>query len=242
MKEIEISTTQNVNIEYKLATFWERFVSYLIDLVILFVSGGLFLIVYVVIYGTGSMNFFLQYILIPFLGMYSLFFEIFNEGRSLGKMIMGLRVVKIDGFRISINDYITRWIFRIIDIWSTLGAVGSFLISSSRKHQRLGDILANTTVIHYKPDYTFNLSTLVNRKSVADFEPKYPEVRKFREEEMLLLKNVIERYRKYPNTAHQEALDMLTAKVLEQLGVRERPQNKIAFLESVLKEYILLTR
>jgi hypothetical protein len=151
-------------------------------------------------------------------------------------------VVKITGQEPSLNDYLTRWVFRMIDIYFSLGALASFLISSSDKNQRLGDILANTTIIKYKPNYNLNLSDLINRTTIENYQPKYPEVRKFKEEDMLLVKTVIERVRQYPNQAHYEALNTLVEKIKSQMNLKDIPRDKIEFLKTLLKDYIILTR
>ena len=47
---------------------------------------------------------------------YSLIFEALLEGQTIGKRIMKIKVVKIDGYQASIYDYLVRWFFRLIDL------------------------------------------------------------------------------------------------------------------------------
>ena len=49
---------------------------------------------------------------------YSLLFETFLDGQTIGKRIMKIKVVKIDGYQAKVSDYLTRWFFRIIDLFN----------------------------------------------------------------------------------------------------------------------------
>ena len=69
-----------------------------------------------------------------------------TQGATLGKMALGLRVVKLDGSPISWSESIIRNLLRIIDgLFAYL--VGAILIWTSPLKQRLGDRLANTVVV-----------------------------------------------------------------------------------------------
>lgn len=51
---------------------------------------------------------------LPVLG-YSFLCEMFNHGRSFGKNLMNIRVVKADGSTPGISSYLLRWLlFRLI--------------------------------------------------------------------------------------------------------------------------------
>ena len=66
-------------------------------------------------------------------------------GATLGKMVMGLRVVQPDGCPIGWGQSLVRNILRIIDgLFFYL--IGAILIWDSAKRQRLGDRLAGTVV------------------------------------------------------------------------------------------------
>lgn len=68
------------------------------------------------------------------------------QGATLGKMALGLRVVKLDGSPISWSDSLIRNLLRIIDgLFAYL--VGAIFIWTSPLKQRLGDKAAHTVVI-----------------------------------------------------------------------------------------------
>jgi uncharacterized RDD family membrane protein YckC len=71
------------------------------------------------------------------------------QGATVGKMVLGIRVVKLDGSDISWGEAIVRNLLRIVDqlpaaIPYLLGAV---LIWTSPRRQRLEDRLAGTVVV-----------------------------------------------------------------------------------------------
>ncbi|MFF2093366.1 RDD family protein [Paenibacillus sp. NPDC058174] len=64
--------------------------------------------------------------------------------RSFGKMIMGLRIVSLDGGEIKLWQMLLRNVMRILDHGLFPGI---FLILITKKRQRLGDLLAGTVVV-----------------------------------------------------------------------------------------------
>lgn len=84
-----------------------------------------------------------------FVGLISILYYIVLEaiqGATLGKMALGLRVVKVDGSPISWQESIIRNLLRIIDgLFFYL--VGAILVWNSPLRQRLGDRAAGTVVV-----------------------------------------------------------------------------------------------
>jgi len=79
---------------------------------------------------------------------YPVIFETLSRGRSLGKMALGLRVVRDDGGAIRFRHALVRGLFEVfVDVWTTSGVVAlvSSLVSSRGK--RLGDVFAGTVVV-----------------------------------------------------------------------------------------------
>ncbi len=69
-----------------------------------------------------------------------------TQGATLGKMALGLRVVRVDGAPISWSESVIRNLLRIVDclVFYILGAI---LIWTSPLKQRLGDKVAHTVVV-----------------------------------------------------------------------------------------------
>lgn len=69
-----------------------------------------------------------------------------TRGATLGKMALGLRVVKLDGSPISWQESIIRNLLRVVDgLFAYL--VGAILVWTSPLRQRLGDRVAGTVVV-----------------------------------------------------------------------------------------------
>lgn len=68
-------------------------------------------------------------------------------GATLGKLLLGIRVVNVDGSRISWGASILRNILRIIDALPFAYILGAILIWTSPRKQRLGDRAARTVVV-----------------------------------------------------------------------------------------------
>ena len=195
MQNIEIQTTQNVTIQYELATLKSRFMAMLIDCIIIFSGYFLFLVfIFWMIgntLGNSSMSLYVLIGLFPIISFmsYHLISEITANGQSWGKKAMGLKVVRLDGEEAGLSDFLLRAVFHIIDTFFSMGIIAALLISSSQKKQRLGDMTSNTTVIKVKSANKFKLEDILKINSIQDYEPIYLEVKHFNEADMLLIKN-----------------------------------------------------
>ncbi len=248
MPTIEIKTTQNVVIEYELATLRERVLALAIDCVLVFV-------IYIVLFlslqsalgdGTegGQTGFWLINALLPagvFI-FYQLLSEVLADGQSWGKRSMGIRVVRLDGRQPGFGDYLLRAVFHIVDTITSAGILAALLISTSTKNQRLGDLTANTTVIRVRNYQRFKLEDILSINTLEDYRPHYPAVKQLSEQDMLLVKNVVSRYQTYRNEAHREVVNELVVRLQHLLGIEEVPKDKIGFLKTLIRDYIVLTR
>lgn len=243
MANIEVITSQNVPIEYELAPLKERIFAFAIDFLILFFT-QLFLGLLIGFAGFSETTslYFVFLVMVPLFFFYSPAMEIFNNGQSVGKMALKIKVIKITGNEVAANDYLVRWIFRMIDIYFSLGSVASIMIGTSVKGQRLGDLIANTTVIKIQPRFTLNLQDLEKIISLKNYEPRYPEVVKFSEEEIVFLKSILDRTLKYNNKAHKEAIMLATNNVAKKLNLEKIPANRTDFIRTLIKDYVVLTR
>jgi uncharacterized RDD family membrane protein YckC/uncharacterized membrane protein SpoIIM required for sporulation len=78
---------------------------------------------------------------------YYVLFEALADGRTPGKMMMGLRVVQDGGYSISFAASAVRNVVRIVDFIPGFYAVGIAAILFSRTGKRLGDHAAGTIVV-----------------------------------------------------------------------------------------------
>lgn len=248
MKTISFTTAQYVKIDYELAPAAYRVVASFIDLVALLIYMlivSMFIEVSMWEYkmSMDTTAFITVFLLrLPWL-FYSPVIEYLTNGRSLGKFIMGIRVVKANGETAGLREYFTRWIFRVVDIWvGGFGFLAILLAGTTEKRQRLGDIMANTVVIRVRDTQVYSLRDVLNIKSQDNHEPTYPAVTRFSDEDMLLIKNTIIRVQRYPNDANKAFAIQLANETAQLIGLPETPQKRMEFLKTVLQDYVVLTR
>jgi uncharacterized RDD family membrane protein YckC len=87
-----------------------------------------------------------------FLVIMALYFVILEglAGATLGKWLLGLRVVQIDGGRPGLWKSALRNALRLVDSLPTLNILGAILISSSAERARFGDRMSGTRVIRVR--------------------------------------------------------------------------------------------
>ncbi|ALE91503.1 hypothetical protein AOC05_02635 [Arthrobacter alpinus] len=73
--------------------------------------------------------------------------ETLTRGKSLGKLIMGLRIVRDDGGSIRFRHALVRGLLGFFEIYVSLGSVAFLASLFNTKSKRLGDMLAGTYAI-----------------------------------------------------------------------------------------------
>lgn len=240
MSELYIKTTQNVPLFFTPASVGERMLGYAIDVVVQIAYA---VIMYYIFSYTGilevvrdwdgwSRSSFILIVLSPAI-LYALVCESLMDGRTLGKMIMKTKVVKIDGYQASFGDYFIRWIFRLIDI--DLGYIPGLLSMLFTKHtQRLGDIAAGTAVISEKSKYTISHTILtdIHEGYVPTFSQS--QILRFSDNDMRIIKeNATEALRRHDYSL----LDKLTLKVEEVMQMKNPFRTQKELLNKVLEDY-----
>lgn len=235
MKKVSVRTAQNVVIDLRIAPLGNRILSFFIDLTII----GISTLVLAMIFGPVNVNiiYFLPLIFI----LYTPFSEIFMNGQSLGKKVMRMRVVNVNGKEPQTIDFIIRWVFRLVDIFLTLGSLAVIFVSTTPRGQRLGGILSNTMVISLKEEMKLSLHDILEIEDRDSYRPQYSGVYRFSEEDMLTVKTVIDRYQKYHNPAHTHLVQQAAQQVAGVLDISP-PDDEIKFLKTVLRDYVVTTR
>ncbi len=76
--------------------------------------------------------------------------ETLTRGRSLGKLAVGLRVVRDDGGPIRFRHAITRALVGVLEMWLTFGSVALITSLAHPKGKRLGDVVAGTYAVRVR--------------------------------------------------------------------------------------------
>src|SRR3954467_3885928 len=82
--------------------------------------------------------------------LYDVPFEVLNNGRTIGKMTAGIRVVGRHGEPVGFLSSSARNIMRIVDFLPALYVTGVASIVATSQDQRLGDLTAGTFVVRDK--------------------------------------------------------------------------------------------
>jgi len=247
-QSIEICTAQNVTIEYELATLRERAMGYCLDILILLVVYIMLISVISATVGSewlGSMGWTQIVATFPFISFftYNVLFEIARQGQTPGKKAMGIRVVRLDGKEPEWSDVLLRTLLHLADSIFCMGVIGALLIKTTSRHQRLGDMAANTTVIKlYNLKYNFQLADILKISSSDNYEPVFSQVRSLSEQDMIFIKTVLDRRKAYNNQAHNEVVEDLVTHLMPILQIKTRPADRVEFLKTLLRDYIVLTR
>ncbi|HEY3181257.1 MAG TPA: RDD family protein [Gaiellaceae bacterium] len=148
---LSIATPEGVEVSLTLAGAASRFVSALVDLVIqilILLAFGLVLGIIGTGIGLGGFGIAIWFVVwFLVIAGYDIFFEVLNGGRTPGKMMNGLRVVRVQGHPVGFLTSAIRNFLRPIDFLPSAYLLGAILILATRKNQRIGDIAAGTLVV-----------------------------------------------------------------------------------------------
>ncbi|MDL5352600.1 RDD family protein [Microbacterium sp. zg-YB36] len=70
--------------------------------------------------------------------------ETATRGRSLGKLAIGARIVRVDGGASGFRQALIRALVGVFELWFTAGAVAGIVGAFTPRSERLGDLLAGT--------------------------------------------------------------------------------------------------
>jgi uncharacterized RDD family membrane protein YckC len=188
MEQFQIETAQNISINQNTAHLGERMLAYIIDSFII----GVYAILVILLLVTMNIEFSEMWALYLVLNLpaflYYVLLETFMDGKTVGKSLVNIRVVKLDGSKPNFSSYFVRWILRIIDVALSSGGVAVLTILLRGKGQRVGDIAAGTTVISEKKRVSVKDTLL--RDLPQEYVPKFPQVTIFKDLEMQTIKEL----------------------------------------------------
>ncbi|MEM9000110.1 MAG: RDD family protein [Bacteroidota bacterium] len=234
MGNLQINTTQNVNLDYKIVSIGERIVAFLIDSFILYLYTVLVnaignAIGYV--YEDGwTQRGLVAFIFLPAMFYSLLMHSIFN-GRTVGKMLLKMRVVRFDGTPVHWSNYLVRWLLRLVDVWLFFGSIGILTTLFSEKRQRLGDAAAGTVVISTK--HKINISHTILEEVAEKYEPHFTNVTLLTDKDVRLIKDTFYIAQKSNDF---KTLTLLRNKVEGILNTNSELYD-IPYLDKVLKDY-----
>lgn len=231
--QVSIRTTQNVFIDQDKAGVGHRILAAIIDITIFIIASiGLGALISSI---NGLDSFWIQALFYFPIFFYDLYMEILNNGQSVGKMVVGIKVVRLDGTPPTIGGYILRWILRPIDVMLG-GSVAIISIGLTEHGQRLGDLAAGTTVIKLKKTQKVSRLQLVEAMD-EDYQPVFPEVKALSDTDVALIKECLQVKRKHAN---MKPVQLVSDKIKTMLNI-ESEQEPVKFLYTILRDHTYYT-
>ncbi|NIJ44202.1 putative RDD family membrane protein YckC [Wenyingzhuangia heitensis] len=247
MAEIQITTTQNVNLDFKTAELNHRIFAWFIDVMI---KSAYIAVLAYILFGILKLGKYINspdywsvmavgiVFLIPVI-FYTLALETLLNGQTIGKKILKIKVLKIDGYQTGFIDFFIRWVMRIVDVNMFSGFLALILIGSTKKSQRLGGIASGTAVVSLRNKIDIS-HTIVEENIQTNYQPTYSSVVKLSDNDVRIIK---EHYLRAKAKNDQEILLKLKEKII---GVtNQQPvdnQTSIEFIDIVIKDYNYYTQ
>lgn len=265
MSVVRIATNFNIDIEFTAPPFYRRLFAWVIDLVIqiFYIVVAFRFLNWLAEDMRGDDNNMKMWALsllffLPFL-LYHVVLEVTMNGQSIGKKIMGIKVVSENGGKPSIGQFVIRWLIRTSDYtliiviilipyaqifgaqvyWGVAGAIAlliaDLVLVNTSKQQRLGDILAHTVLINTRQNE--RLTDTVFLEVSEQYVPRFPQIMQLSDKDINALKGIIDTAKKQKdsNMAYMAAEKI---KAHLQIDTALEPEE---FLEVLLKDYNFLS-
>ncbi len=257
MSTVQINTAFNVGLDFEIAPFHKRLVAYLIDFALLGIY--LYSMKYFLYDGLGlsqenNMGLDIIVISLPML-FYSLITELLFNGQTLGKKIMNIRAISLEGGEPTLGQFILRWITKFFEWPFLFGYIYSFsfsivgyfimtcffaipviiLVLVTKNKQRLGDLAAGTTVVEAKTSMSLDDTIFISIDNKS-YKASFPEVMKLSDNDINTIKTVLTQARKSHN---HDVCTRVEYKIKDVLKIQST-LSSIDFLEKLLEDYNFL--
>ena len=232
MLVVKLDTGFNIEVDFPIAPFHRRFFAWFIDFIILtsYYFGGYFLLAGLLGPDWRDEHLWLYALyLLPYV-FYHVVMESLANGQSLGKKLMNIKVITLEGGQPSLSQYIIRWLFRTFDV-VFLMLPGFFAIILSSRSQRFGDMIAGTIVIDTRASTTWQDTIFTEVES--SYKPRYPQVMQLTDRDINTLKSIISAVVKRND---YELAHRISERIQSKLNMQAQ-EDSLQFLQRLLKDY-----
>jgi uncharacterized RDD family membrane protein YckC len=254
MSIIQINTAFNIDLEFEIAEFHKRLLAYLTDFLLLIIylwTMKTFLYNGIGIDFETNMGLDILLISLPML-LYSFLTELWMNGQTIGKKIMGIRVISLEGGEPTLGQYMLRWITKFFEwpflfgyiffskdalfayalVTGMFGIAVVIIIAVTPKNQRLGDLAAGTVVVNTKTQLTIDDTIFLDIKK-TDYKVVFPTVMRLSDRDINTIKSVITLANK---TGNYDMCNRVAMKIKDVLKI-QTDMHPDQFLEKLLEDY-----
>ena len=178
MAQTNITTGQYVRLSMPAASVLSRITAWLIDLMIMgFFFAMMSAVGAMMMYRASRTVGIIFYVFFVFLPMvlYPLICEKYWKGKTIGKHLLNIHVVNLDGSRPSTGQLLIRWLLMLVDGVLIGPCIGLLSIIFTRNSQRLGDLAAGTVVVRMKDYSKMNIRLQDFLFNNPNYRPFYTE-------------------------------------------------------------------
>jgi len=163
---------------------------------------------------------------------YFAFFEIIWSGRTPGKRLAHVRVVKESGRAMTAYDAIARNVLRAVDFLPVMYGVGVLVMMLNRQSRRIGDYVAGTIVVHDRRARAAPLPRAPGRAVDISAE----KLAQMGDDELSLIEAYLQRRDDLDPLVRDNMRDQIAARIVRRTGVRPQPGDSLDdFLEAVAR-------
>ncbi|WP_456273167.1 RDD family protein [Bacillus sp. AK031] len=230
-EQVDIKTPEYVSLQFQTAGLGSRAAAFMIDQLLLTVINIVIIILVIMsmnlqtydpflmetqAFSSGTLALAVVAIFVLNWG-YFFVYEFFSGGRTLGKKLIGIRVIQQNGQSITLLSSFIRNLVRIIDMLPAYYFVGMLMVFFHSKHKRLGDITAGTIVVHErgkkKPGKKTAIEKEIASRGLSKESINFDEgaLKPLGEKEWKLLKTYSQRF----NGLEEDQRNILTRQIAE---------------------------
>jgi uncharacterized RDD family membrane protein YckC len=238
-EKLTIDTPEQIALEFPLASAGSRFLALGIDTL---VQAGAVLVLASVAFvasllgvtgasiaGTWALAAAVILIFLLYYGYYALFEMLWN-GQTPGKRAIRLRVITTSGRPISAYDALLRNLLRIVDQLPGIYTVGLLSIFFTERNQRLGDLAADTVVVHEQP--------IARHEMPQDLTRARRGAARLTLEEIAVIETFLARRESLPDHLRDRTAAGIAARVRARLGIpSDPPVRDETLLEDIAAEF-----
>ena len=240
-EHLKIDTPEQVALDLPLAGVGSRFIALAVDTLL---QAFLIFVAVVVLVGSvltlrsagGTLQaigpvFLVLFVFTLYWGYFALF-EFFWSGRTPGKRVAGIRVIKDSGRPMNVYEALARNVLRAVDGLPGVYAVGVIVMLTNRENRRLGDYVAGTVVVHDAPLDTMRPTWVADSGGVP-----HAAFARITAQELALVEAYLQRRFDLDAVVREERGEQIARRVAEKTGVAREPTQTIdEYLEHVARQ------